>query len=50
VKQTNTFWVLPGPGGPVRGAMTIGESKLAVELSWLRDGGVVLLKIVTAEP
>jgi hypothetical protein len=40
----------PKPGGPVRGAMTIGESKLAVDVSWLQDGGVVLLKIVTAEP
>ncbi len=30
--------------------MTIGESKLAVDVSWLQDGGVVLLKIVTAEP
>ena len=33
----------PKPGGPVRGAMTIGESKLAVDVSWLQDGGVVLL-------
>ena len=40
----------PKPGGPVRGALTIGESKLAVDVSWLQDGGVVLLKIVTAEP
>lgn len=40
----------PKAGGPVRGAMTIGESKLAVDVSWLQDGGVVLLKIVTAEP
>ena len=40
----------PKAGGPVRGAMTIGESKVAVDVSWLQDGGVVLLKIVTAEP
>lgn len=40
----------PKAGGPVRGAMTIGDSKLAVDVSWLQDGGVVLLKIVTAEP
>lgn len=40
----------PKAGGPVRGAMTIGDAKLAVDVSWLQDGGVVLLKIVTAEP
>jgi len=40
----------PKAGGPVRGAMTVGDSKLAVDVSWLQDGGVVLLKIVSAEP
>jgi hypothetical protein len=39
----------PKAGGPVRSTMTIGESKLAVDVSWLQDGGVVLLKIVSAE-
>jgi hypothetical protein len=39
----------PKAGGPVRGVMTIGESKIAVDVSWLQDGGVVLLKIVSAE-
>ncbi len=39
----------PKAGGPVRGAMTIGDAKLAVDVSWLQDGGVVLLKIVSAE-
>jgi len=39
----------PKAGGPVRGAMTIGESKLAVDVSWLQDGGVVLLRIVSTE-
>jgi len=40
----------PKAGGPVRGAMTVGDSKLAVDVSGLQDGGVVLLKIVSAEP
>ena len=36
-------------GGPVRSAMTVGDSSLAVDVSWLQDGGVVLLKIVSAD-
>ena len=46
---TGVALAAPKSGGPVRSAMTIGETKLAVDVSWLQDGGVVLLKIVSAE-
>jgi hypothetical protein len=41
---------LAGAGRPGARRHDVGESKLAVDVSWLQVGGVVLLKIVTAGP
>ena len=37
-------------GGPVRTSLTIEGARIEVDVSWLQDGGVVILKIVSTDP
>ena len=43
-------WALEGTGGPVRTILTVSNEKFDVDVTWLQTGGVVLLKIVSADP
>jgi hypothetical protein len=37
-------------GGPVRTTLTVAEKPIEVDVTWLQSGGVVMLKVVSADP
>lgn len=37
-------------GGPIRTVLTVSQKPIPVDVTWLQSGGVVMLKVVSAQP